>query len=225
MKRNLGLMILLIMIVSAAPAHAFLDYLFGGDSNAGAIGNSVTGDFRAWWSGNPVYNFNPWYSQTNNAARNLRPGGSTYGAAGGSYSINQSRPGGYAQGTPPMGQSYYPPQGAQPQYGQPGGGYYPPQGMPQQYQQPSAGYYPPQGMPQQYQQPSAGYYPPQWMQPQTSQPGASYPAPQPQSLSPGYNQGGYPPQGAQQLPPAYGAQSQAYPPGQASVPSYYPGGS
>ena len=208
MKRNLGLMILLIMIVSAAPAHAFLDYLFGGDSNAGAIGNSVTGDFRAWWSGNPVYNFNPWYSQTNNAARNLRPGGSTYGAAGGSYSINQSRPGGYAQGTPPMGQSYYPPQGAQPQYGQPGGGYYPPQGMPQQYQQPSA-----------------GYYPPQWMQPQTSQPGASYPAPQPQSLSPGYNQGGYPPQGAQQLPPAYGAQSQAYPPGQASVPSYYPGGS
>jgi hypothetical protein len=208
MKRNLGLMILLIMIVSAAPAHAFLDYLFGGDSNAGAIGNSVTGDFRAWWTGNPVYNFNPWYSQTNNAARNLRPGGSTYGAAGGSYSINQSRPGGYAQGTPPMGQSYYPPQGAQPQYGQPGGGYYPPQGMPQQYQQPSA-----------------GYYPPQWMQPQTSQPGASYPAPQPQSLSPGYNQGGYPPQGAQQLPPAYGAQSQAYPPGQASVPSYYPGGS
>ncbi len=207
MKRNLGLMILLIMIVSAAPAHAFLDYLFGGSSNTGAIGNSVMGDFRAWWTGNPVYNFNPWYSPTNNATRNLRPGGTTYGAAGGSYSINQSPPRGYAQGAQPMGQSYYPPPGTQPQYGQPGG------------------YYPPQGMQQQYQQPSAGYYPPQWMQPQASQPGPSYPAPQPQSLSPGYNQGGYPPQGAQQLPPGYGAQSQAYPPGQASVPSYYPGGS
>ncbi len=51
-----------LLALSASPSHAFLDYFFSGSGSRDAIDNSAVGDLRAWWSGNPVYTFNPYYS-------------------------------------------------------------------------------------------------------------------------------------------------------------------
>lgn len=141
MKRNLALILLLVIVLASVPAHGFVNWLFGGSSNRGAIGNSVAGDLRGWWTGNPVYYFNPFYSggqppvQGNQAAPTVQQ----YGTGQGSYS--------------------YGPQGGSMQYQQPGAAYpTPQQGGYYQYQQPGAAYPAPQGGYAQYQQPSPGYY-------------------------------------------------------------------
>ena len=140
MKRNLALILLLVVVLASVPAHGFVNWLFGGSSNRGAVGNSVMGDLRAWWTGNPVYYFNPFYSgsqrpvQGNQAAPTVQ-----YGAG--------------------QGSSTYGPQGASMQYQQPGVTYpTPQQGGYYQSQQPAASYPAPQGGYAQYQQPSPGYY-------------------------------------------------------------------
>jgi hypothetical protein len=188
MKKLILPVALLCMLTVAVPAHAFLDYLFGGSASRDAIDNSAVGDIRAWWSGNPAYQFNPYYSpQQQNPAQ------------------NQAAQGGQQMGAPQAqapNVNYHPPQGAQqPYYGQPQAG---PQGMqqyqgaqqqyqtaPQGYQQIPAQQY--QAAPQQYQTapqsyPPAQQYPPQAYQqqvPQQYQPapqaypsGTQYPAPQ-----------------------------------------------
>jgi hypothetical protein len=60
MKRNLVLVIIAIILFSSIPSHGFLNYLFSGSSSKDAIDNSAIGDMRAWWTGNPVYKFNPY---------------------------------------------------------------------------------------------------------------------------------------------------------------------
>ena len=179
MKRNLSLIVLLAMVLIAVPAHGFLDYLFSGAANKGAIGNSVLGDARSWWTGNPVYVFNPFHSgpsQPNQAFRS--PPARQPAPVQGSYSMAPSPQAGY----PPPQQGYYQqPQYQQPQYQQP------------QYQQPAGGYYPPPGA-------QAQAYPQAAMQ----QPGQPMYAPQQQPAGPQY-QGtapGYP--GLQQYPGGYG---------------------
>lgn len=135
MKRNVAVMACIIVVMATVPAHAFLNYLFGGDSSREAVENSALGDIRAWWTGNPVYQFNPFYSGQMPQA----PQG-------------QSPSSGYGQQSAPSMQ-YVPPQQAPPaQYGQ--------YGQPMQQMQPQA-YGPPmqQPMPMQQMQPQA-YGPP-----------------------------------------------------------------
>ncbi|MCA1961520.1 MAG: hypothetical protein LDL33_12075 [Desulfomonile sp.] len=107
MKRNFAAMACCIFITAAAmPAHAFLNYLFGGDSSREAVENSALGDLRAWWTGNPVYTFDPFYSgQTPQAPQGRAPSA------------------GYGQQQPAPIMQYIPPQqapaGQYGQYGQP----------------------------------------------------------------------------------------------------------
>jgi hypothetical protein len=190
MKKIILPAVLMCMITVAVPAHAFLDYLFGGSQSRDAIDNSAVGDLRAWWSGNPAYQFNPYYSpqQQNPTQGQAAQGGQQMGAP---------------QVQPPT-VNYYPQQGGQqPYYGQPSAG---PQGMGQQYQGAPQGYqqmpaqhY--QAMPQQYQPAPQSYMPPG--QPPAQYPSQAYQQPLPQQQYQAAPQG-YP-AGAQQYPasPSY----------------------
>lgn len=167
MKTFAFLLVPLMLTVCATPGHCFFDYLFGGSATTDTIGNNVVGDLRAWWTGNPVYNFNPYYSGGNPQAQSnapMQPGQSTSptgSAAGPQYYPNQQpsvtyyppqgQQYGYAQQGQPMPQQYQQvPQGYQMQQPAPQGYY---QGPQQQYQNPQAY----QGMPQGYEQAPQGY--------------------------------------------------------------------
>ncbi len=164
MKKLILLAVLAFVAASVAPGHAFIDYLFGGSQTRNAIDNSALGDIRAWWTGNPAYQFNPYYSGGNNPAQS---------ASGVSAAQNMQSPyapqGMQQQGNyqpQPQPSITYSPQQQQYGYGQPQGqpqGQYqgqpiygaagaslPLQGQPQAYQQPAPQY---QQVPQQYQQP------------------------------------------------------------------------
>ncbi len=82
MKKIILPVVLVCMIAVAVPAYAFLDYLFGGSQGRDAIDNSAVGDLRAWWTGNPAYQFNPYYSpQQQNPVQNQgAQGGQQMGA-------------------------------------------------------------------------------------------------------------------------------------------------
>lgn len=67
----------IVVIVSLSPvtsSFAFLDYLFSGSSSRDAIDNSAVGDLRAWWTGNPAYTFNPYYSGAGMPQGQQQPG-------------------------------------------------------------------------------------------------------------------------------------------------------
>lgn len=67
----------IVVIVSLCPvtsSFAFLDYLFSGSSSRDAIDNSAVGDLRAWWTGNPAYTFNPYYSGAGMPQGQQQPG-------------------------------------------------------------------------------------------------------------------------------------------------------
>jgi hypothetical protein len=157
-----------ILLFSASPSYAFLDYLFGGSSSRDAIDNSAVGDLRSWWTGNPAYVFNPYYSPQN--------------------ALQAPKQGAQQQAAPDPTVNYVPQQGA------PVTQYYPPT----QYQQPQGpANYPPQYAPQQpvaqYQPPQPQYpagvqyqqAPPQYAPPQQYQGGGQY-----QNVP--QTQGGYP---------------------------------
>ncbi len=198
MKKLIILLTLAFIPWLAVPGDCFIDYLFGGSATSDAIGNNVVGDLRSWWSGNPVYNFNPYYSGGN------QPGQNNQGTAGGQ---NTSPMGSY-QGAPPQAYNqqnqqpsvtYYPPQGQQYNYNQ---GQQQPmqqqqyQAAPQPYQMqqqaPPQAYYQ-QGPQQQYQGPPQGY--------------EQVPQQQYQGPPQGYEQG---PQQYQQAPRGGGYQSYQY---------------
>lgn len=172
MKRTIAVLACILMIAAAVPSHAFLNYLFGGDSSREAVENSALGDLRAWWTGNPVYQFNPFYSGPNPQA----PQG-------------QARSGGYGQQPAPTMQ-YVPPMQA------PAGQY----GQPMQQMQPQAYGPPPQqvqpqayGPPMQQMQPQTYGPPVQQMQPQAYGPPVQQPMPmqqmQPQAYGAPYQAG------------------------------------
>lgn len=115
MKKIFIIVVVFVSLNAVSNSFAFLDYLFSGSSSRDAIGNSAVGDLRAWWSGNPVYTFNPYYSGGNAAMPQGQQGAQT------------SQP----QPQPPT-VNYYPPAGGSPyQYGQQQ--YAPQQAAPQQY--------------------------------------------------------------------------------------------
>ena len=62
MKKLFIALVILVSVNFVSNSFAFLDYLFSGSSSRDAIDNTAVGDLRAWWSGNPVYTFNPYYS-------------------------------------------------------------------------------------------------------------------------------------------------------------------
>jgi hypothetical protein len=185
MKKIILPVVIVCILAVAVPAHAFLDYLFGGSASRDAIDNSAVGDIRAWWTGNPAYQFNPYYSaQQQNPVQGQAAQGQQMGAP---------------QMQPPT-VTHYPPQDAQqPYYGQTP--VEPQQGMmqqqyqtaPQGYQQMPQQQY--QAMPQQYQAAPQAYMP-------QGQPPAQYP---PQA----YQQTA--PQQYQAAPQAYPAAAQQYP--------------
>jgi len=184
------------MVAVASPGHAFLDYLFGGSQTRDAIDNSAVGDLRAWWSGNPVYQFNPYYRGSADPAQQA---GAMQGDQGQGYG-QMAAPQGSYQPEPQASVTYFPPQSQQ-QYGY--SGYTPGTqqygaNQPVQYQQ----------QPQYYQQPAAQYQPPA---PQYQQQ-YGYPQPAPQ-----YSYQPQAPQSYQQQPQQYQAAPQAYQ-------QQYPGG-
>jgi hypothetical protein len=158
MKRVLVGLVFLVSLCATSNSFAFLDYLFSGSSSRDAIDNSAVGDLRAWWSGNPAYQFNPYYSGTQNP-----------GQAPGQQPQQPAQPPQPIVNYYPPSQSGSPYQYEQPQY-QP---QYQPQAMPQQQAQ--YGYGQPQQQalqpPQQtYQaQPGIPQYPQQQMAPQPYQ--------------------------------------------------------
>jgi hypothetical protein len=194
---------LLFLMTSTVPSYGFLDYFFSGSASRDAIDNSAVGDLRAWWTGNPGYQFNPYWSgpqapnqQQGQQTNPLNPA-STQG-----YSPMGPPSAGTPQAAPPT-VNYYPQQAP----GQPGQGMY--GGTPQQYQQVPQQY---QASPQQYQQVPQQYQaPPQQYQqvPQQYQPAPQqYPAPSAYQGAPQAYQGV-----AQQqapLPQAYPAGTQQY---------------
>jgi hypothetical protein len=126
---------LLFLVASTVPSYGFIDYLFSGSASRDAIGNSVLGDFRAWWTGNPGYTFNPFWSGNRTNQQQGRQANPTNPASTQRYSpMGAASPG--MSPTPQPTVTYYPqqvPQGAygrsvtqpaQPAYG----------GAPQQYQ-------------------------------------------------------------------------------------------
>ena len=156
---------LLFLMTSTVPSYGFLDYFFSGSGSRDAIDNSAVGDLRAWWTGNPGYQFNPYWSgpqpnqQQGQQTNPLNPA-STQG-----YSPMGSPSAGTPQAPPTV--NYYPQQAP----GQPAQGMY--GGTPQQYQQAPQQY---QASPQQYQQVPQQYQaPPQQYQqvPQQYQPAPS----------------------------------------------------
>jgi hypothetical protein len=185
---------LLFLMTSTVPSYGFLDYFFSGSASRDAIDNSAVGDLRAWWTGNPGYQFNPYWSgpqpnqQQGQQANPLNPA-STQG-----YSPMGAPSAGTPQAPPTV--NYYPQQAP----GQPGQGMY--GGAPQQYQASPQQY---QQAPQQYQAPPQQYQQvPQQYQPAPQQ----YPAPSAYQGAPQAYQGV-----AQQqapLPQAYPAGTQQY---------------
>ena len=166
MKKLMFVLIVLMPLAVAAPGYTFFDWLFSGGASRDAIDNSALGDLRAWWTGNPGYQFNPWWSGPSN------PGARSYGPQAPypqmpqpsvSYSAPQgSPPPGYGQPMQPGVQQYQmAPQGYQPtpQY----------QTAPQTYQ--SAPQYQP--TPQTYHPPQTYQAAPQVMQQPMAQ--QSYP--------------------------------------------------
>ncbi|MBI5250535.1 MAG: hypothetical protein HY912_13665 [Desulfomonile tiedjei] len=172
MRKLIYLGVLLCFLSIASPSHAFLDYLFSGSANKNAIDNSAAGDLRAWWTGNPAYQFNPWYQGGPPPQQGQKPpqqppqpdvsyypqqqgpsmAGSVPQGAPGAYQMPQQQ---YPQQLQQMPQQYQPaPQQFQnPQaYGQQQGVVYPPQAYQQQQQIP-------QQYPQQYQLPMQQGYP------------------------------------------------------------------
>jgi hypothetical protein len=144
MKKIIMIGALMLLICPAVPSHAFLDYLFSGSSSRDAIDNSAVGDLRSWWTGNPAYVFNPYYSGATNQ-----------------NNASQGQPAPQQQEATV---NYVPAQGA---YGQ-----QPPQGYPQQqYQAAPQQYQQPQqyAQPQQYQQAPQQQYPAQQYAPQPQQ--------------------------------------------------------
>lgn len=138
MKKIFVTMVVFLSLASVSNSFAFLDYLFSGSASRDAIDNSAVGDFRAWWSGNPVYTFNPYYSGGQAGSPQGQQGGQAPQMAQPQPQqpiINYYPPGG--QGSPSQyGQQQYAPQQApqqQMQYGY-GGGQPPQQQM---YQQPA----------------------------------------------------------------------------------------
>ncbi len=186
---------ILIQVAFVAPGDAFFDYLFSGRGSRDAIDNSAIGDIRAWWTGNPMYQFNPWYTPQPNMAnpQGQQQGGFPGGAqpqaqapqypqpAVNYYPPQQGTPGAYGQIVP---------QGAQPGYGAPVGG--------QQYQtMPQPGVQQYQMGPQAYQQPvqQTYQYSPQGYQ---GAPGGAYQGvPQTQQAPQSYGYQGMVPGGQQ----------------------------
>jgi hypothetical protein len=176
MKRNLELVIIIVILFAAIPSYAFLNYLFSGGASQDAIDNSAVGDLRAWWTGNPVYKFNPYLTGP------VQPMPGAPGAADQPGMPGQPMPGGgtasqYQQPTI----NFVPPQGARNPYRQT---YQQPvQQMPygyrQGYQQPMQQMANPYGQ-QAYQQPmqqTANPYGQQaYQQPMQQAPQARYPA-------------------------------------------------
>ena len=138
MKKIFVTMVVFLSRPSVSNSFAFLDYLFSGSASRDAIDNSAVGDLHAWWSGNPVYTFNPYYSGGQAGSPQGQQGGQAPQMAQPQPQqpiINYYPPGG--QGSPSQyGQQQYAPQQApqqQMQYGY-GGGQPPQQQM---YQQPA----------------------------------------------------------------------------------------
>lgn len=161
---------LLGLLIAAGPSYAFLDYLFGGSSSRDAIDNSAIGDMRAWWTGNPGYQFNPYWSgqapQQQQQQRAAQPPQPTVNFNS-PQQMPPNPPGAvYPQQMPPTAPGVVYPQGGVP--GQP---------MAQQYQAAPQQFQDPQGFPQQ----GAGY-PPQAYQPQPQQ----YQMPMQQGYQGGY---------------------------------------
>jgi hypothetical protein len=179
MKKLIFLLIILLPLAVAAPGHCFFDWFFSGGASRDAIDNSALGDLRAWWTGNPGYVFNPWWSGPSNPQ-----------AQGSSGAYGPQAP--YPQ-MPQPNISYSPPQGPPAGYGQPMQ-----QPMPQAMQ---PGYGP--GMAaagQQYQMPAQSYQPtpqyqatPQYQTaPQTYQPSPQGYQAAPQMMQQPAPQQGYP---------------------------------
>jgi hypothetical protein len=149
MKRVLVGLVFLVSLCATSNSFAFLDYLFSGSSSRDAIDNSAVGDIRAWWSGNPAYQFNPYYSGTQNP---------------GQAPVQQPQ----QPAQPPQPTiNYYPPSQSGSQYEQP---QYQPQYQPQAIPQQQAQYGYGQPQQQSYQaQPGIPQYPQQQMAPQPYQ--------------------------------------------------------
>jgi hypothetical protein len=184
MRKLILPLVFLCALTITAPAHAFFDYLFGGAASRDAIDNSVIGDVRAWWTGNPAYTFNPYYSpQQQNPLQSQAPQRQQMGAP---------------QVQPPN-MTFNPPQGSQqPYYGQPDPNE---QAMPQQY-----------SYQQQYQQTPQAYQQVIPQQQQYQQAPRQYQAaPQQQYLPPGQAPMQYQPQAyQQQMPQQYQAAPGGY---------------
>jgi hypothetical protein len=148
MKKYTVLGMLLFLMALTVPSYGFLDYFFSGSASRDAIDNSALGDMRAWWTGNPGYQFNPFWAgnqpnQQQGQTNPLNPA-STQG-----YSPMGPPSPGTQQAAPPT-VNYYPQQQPQGAYGQGQPGQQPMYGAaPQQYQQTPQQY---QASPQQYQQ-------------------------------------------------------------------------
>ena len=116
MKKLIFVLIVLTPLAIAAPGYTFFDWLFSGGASRDAIDNSALGDLRAWWTGNPGYQFNPWWSGPSNpGAQGMTPGAPSYGPQAAypqmpqpniSYSPPQGAPAGYGQPMQPGGQQY-----------------------------------------------------------------------------------------------------------------------
>ena len=114
MKKLMLLLIVLLQLGVTIPSYAFIDYLFSGNASRDAIDNSALGDLRAWWTGNPGYQFNPFWSGQSSPVPSggQAPGGSygpqapypQYPQPSASYMPPQAAPGGYAQPMPQAGQ-------------------------------------------------------------------------------------------------------------------------
>lgn len=176
MKKFTVLLTLVLCPLLVTPGHCFIDYLFGGSAMNDSIGNNVVGDLRAWWTGNPVYNYNPYYSGGNQGMPSQNPN------QGGNFQATPQQY--YGQPNQQPSVTYYPPQGQQPQGYPQGQAMQAPPQMQQQYQQ----------MPQQYQQ-----MPPQYQQ-MTPQ---AYQAPPAQGQYYPQEQYQGPPQGYAQTPQGY----------------------
>lgn len=180
MKKAWLVLLVAALTVTAVPSWAFVDYLFGG-SNSGAVGNSVLGDVRAWWTGNPVYEFNPFYRGQTNPQQMQSQGQQQDQQYTGQFGADTS--------APPPAVNYYGPQQQSPM----------PYGMPNQAPQaaPQAAY-PPQGYAP---QPQQQYYQPQAQaQPQPSYQSNYGPQQQYQQQVP---QSAIPPAQPYQAPPQY----------------------
>lgn len=173
MRKLILPVVLLWTVAVTAPAHAFLDYIFGGSASRDAIDNSAVGDLRAWWTGNPAYTFNPYYSpQQQNPVQ---------GQASQRQQMN-------APQVQPPNMTFNPPQaGQQPYYGQTDPNE---QAMPQQ-----------QSYQQQYQQTPQAYQQVLPQQQQYQPMPQQYQAAPQQYLPPGQPPGQYQPQAYQQQVP------------------------